>query len=288
LTKKDYRIFAIETDYWRPRTDYLQKIFNVLKGKLQDGDLVTISEKAISTASGKILDESTIHPSMIAHFFAKYWMRYVWGYFLGILCHMKKKTIQRLRAYPIYEGSAHKQTALSHVGFWQALMYGSEGGIDGSNLPYSFVSLPLENPQKIAKETSEYLKAKFGKHIEVMILDTDKTYSFRNFHFTPRPSSIRGIKSCSGLPAYAIGRFLKLKRRATPIALTDYEIDIEEALKIAELANRARGFGAGRNVWDMAEAYGVELTKVTWDMLDQVEHKPIVIIRRLKPSQQPK
>lgn len=286
MTKKDYRILAIKTDYWRPRTDYLQKIFNALKGKLRDGDLVTISEKAISTANGKILDESNIHPSLFAHFIAKYWMRYVWGYVLGVFCHMTKKTIQRLRAYPIYEGSAHKQAALSHAGFWQALMYGSEGGIDGSNLPYSLVSIPLENPQQIANKTSEYLKTKFDKQVEVMILDTDKTYSFRNFHFTPRSRSIEGIRSCSGLPAYAIGRFLKLKRRPTPIALTDYKMDIEEALEIAKLANRARGFGAGKNVWDMAEAYGVELTGVTWDMLDQAEHKPIVIVRRLKSSQQ--
>ena len=46
------------------------------------------------------------------------------------------------------------------------------------------------------------------------------------------------------------------------------------------MANRARGFGAGRNVWDMAETFGVALTYVSWDMLDKVEHKPIVIARQ--------
>jgi len=73
-----------------------------------------------------------------------------------------------------------------------------------------------------------------------------------------------------------------LKRRATPIALVGSKTSVEEALEIAELANRARGFGAGRNVWDMAEAFGVSLTNVTWDMLDRVEHKPIVIVRRVE------
>jgi len=32
----------------------------------------------------------------------------------------------------------------------------------------------------------------------------------------------------------------------------------------------------------MAEAFNVALTSVTWDMLDRVEHKPIVIVRRME------
>ena len=283
LTKKGYKSFAPETGYWRPSTDYHQKIVDAVKGKIRNGDFVTISEKAIATASSNILDESRIHPSLLSHFIAKYWMRYAWGHLLGVVCHLKKKTVLRLRAYPVIEGGAHKQVALNYAGFWQALMHGSEGGIDGSNLPYSFVSLPLKNAQQIAKRIHEHLKTKFGKDVNVMILDTDKTYSFRNFHFTSRPEPVEGIRSCGGVIAYLIGRFLKLKRRATPIALVvSNMVSVEEALKIAELANRARGFGAGRNVWDMAEAFGVALTDVTWDMLDRVEHKPIVLVRRVK------
>ena len=53
----------------------------------------------------------------------------------------------------------------------------------------------------------------------------------------------------------------------------------EEALEIAEVANRVRGFGAGRTVWDMAERFGVGLADVSWGMLETVKHKPIVIVR---------
>ena len=279
---KIYKCFAVETGYWRPGTDYIQNIINNMKGKIENGDFVTVSEKAISTASGNILDESKVRPSKPAHFIAKYWMRYIWGYLLGVLCHFRKKTIKRLRSYPVVEGSAHKHVALEQAGFWQALMYGSEGGIDGSNLPYSYVSLPLKNARYIAEKIRERLLKELGTTVNVMILDTDKTYSFRNFHFTPRPKPIDGIHFCNGLAAYLIGRFLKLKRRATPIAVVGCKISVEETLEIAELANRARGFGAGRNVWDMAEAFSVSLTSVTWDMLDRVKHKPIVIMRRMK------
>ncbi len=282
---KTHKRLPLKTSYWRPSTNYTQKIIESLKGKIKDGDFVTISEKAISTASGNIIDESKTHPTRLARFIAKYWMYYVWGYPLGVFCHLKKRTIARLRSYPLSEGAAHKQVALEHAGFWQTLMHGSEGGIDGSNLPYSYVSLPLKNAHHIAQKIREQIAIELHKNVAVMILDTDKTYSFNNFHFTPRPKPIDGIHSCNGLLAYIIGRFFRLKRRATPIALAGCRISVEEALEIADLANRARGFGAGRNVWDMAEAFNVSLTDVTWDMLDQVEHKPIVIVRRAKAKQ---
>ncbi len=273
----------LKTGYWRPGTDYLERIVDFVKGKIQDGDFVTVSEKAISTASGNILDENDIHTSLLARFIAKYWMRWVWGYILGVVCHLRRSTVQRLRAYPVREGGAHKQVALSLAGFYQTLMHGSEGGIDGSNLAFSFVSLPLKNSQKTASRIRERLKTQLGRDVNVMILDTDKTYSFRNFHFTPRPRPIDGIHVCCGFVSYVVARFLKLKRRATPIAFSGAKpLSVEEALRIAELANRARGFGAGRNVWDMAEVFGVAVTAVTWDMLDRVEHKPIVLVRQVK------
>jgi F420-0:gamma-glutamyl ligase-like protein len=281
---RTYKCLAIETGYWRPGTDYVQRIAESINGKIKNGDFVTISEKAISTASGNIVDESTIHPTKMTSLIAKYWMRHIWGHPLGILCHLKRKTAMRLREYPPTEGAAHKQVALNNAGFWQALLHGSEGGIDGSNLPYSYVSLPLKNPQQIAKNVQAQIKKELHKDIAVMILDTDKTYSFRNFHFTPRPKPIEGIHAFNGLVTYLAGHFFKFKRRATPLGLAGSRIGVDEALGIADLANRARGFGAGRNVWDMAEAFHVYLTEVSWDMLDKVKHTPIVIVRRVKSN----
>lgn len=274
-----YKSLAVRTRYWRPGEDYLKRVVDSIKNRVEDGDLVTISEKALSTALGGLVDESTVQPCWVARFLAKYWMRWVWGYVLGPLCHLRKKTIRRLREYPIREGSAHKQVALERAGFLQALMFGSEGGIDASNLPYSYVSLPLRNAPRIAREIRERIKSELGRNVAVMIIDTDKTYSLGGFHFTPRPRPLRGIHSLGGVLAYVIGRFFRMKRRATPIAVAGSEMPVEEALEISEVANRARGFGAGRTVWDMAETFGVPLTCVTWDMLDRVVHRPIVIVK---------
>jgi F420-0:gamma-glutamyl ligase-like protein len=73
---------------------------------------------------------------------------------------------------------------------------------------------------------------------------------------------------------------LKLERRATPLAVAGCSMSAEAALRVAEVANRARGFGAGRTVWDMAEMFKVSLADVSWEMLETVRHKPIVIVRK--------
>ena len=118
--------------------------------------------------------------SLTAKIISRFWMRIVWGYILGTLCHLGKKLIQRLKEYPIDEGSQHKQVVLQRTGFWQALMWGSEGGIDGSNMPYAYVCLPLETPYKMANEISQKILKVLKKRIFLIIVDTDKTYTFKN------------------------------------------------------------------------------------------------------------
>ena len=274
-----YKAVAVETRYWKPRDDYARDIIEAIKNIVEDGDFVTVSEKAVSTALGNLIDEKTVEPSRLARFIAKYWMRIVWPYILGPVCHLRKKTIDFLRLYPFEEGSHHKQLALQRSAFLQALMHGSEGAIDGSNLPHSYVSLPLENAQEIAQKLRERIETELGKRVFVAIVDTDKTYSLKGFHFSPRPKPIKGIHSLGGVLAYVAGRSLKLKKRATPLAISGPQITTEEALEIARIANRTRGTGAGRTVWDMAKTFNVNLTDVTWKMLDSVKHRPIVIIR---------
>lgn len=274
-----YKVLAITTKYWRPGENYLEEILGSLNSKISDGDFVVISEKAISTALNNIIDENNVKPKRCARWISKYWMRIIWGYFLGPLCHFRGKLLHYLRKYPLEMGSRHKQVALNCAGFLQALMFGSEGGIDGSNLAYSYVSLPLKDAFGVAEEIRKQIWLRLGKKVSVIIVDTDKTFSFRNFHFTPRPKPIEGIHSFGGFITYVVGRMFKLRRSATPIAVVGCRIPVEKALEIAEIANRSRGFGAGRTVWDMAEKFKVELNEVSWEMLETIKHKPIVVVR---------
>src|SRR3990172_4964471 len=178
-----YQALELTTKYWKPGEDYVNEITKTIGKRVVDDDFVVVSEKALSTALGRIVDESRVKPNLSAKIISRFWMRLVWGYFLGVLCRFGKRLILRLRQYPFEDGSRHKHVALQHAGLLQALMFGSEGGIDGSNLPYSYVSLPLENANELADKIREGIRLKLGKNVTVIILDPDKTYSFRTFHF---------------------------------------------------------------------------------------------------------
>jgi F420-0:gamma-glutamyl ligase-like protein len=277
-----YYALPVATKYWKPGEKYLNSIIDAVEKRVADGDFVVISEKALSTALGKIIDESAVRSSLNAKLISRLWMRIIWGYFLSVLCRFGQRLTRRLREYPLEAGSRHKQIALQHAGPLQALMWGSEGGIDGSNLPYSYVSLPLDNPYEVADEIHQQIWRKLKKQVFVLIVDTDKTYSFRNFHFTPRPKPMKGIHSLGGVTAYVIGRTFKFRKRPTPLAVSGDGLQAKEALKIANIADRARGSGSGATVWDMAARFNVAVTGMSWEMLSEVQHKPVVIVRRSK------
>jgi F420-0:gamma-glutamyl ligase-like protein len=197
---------------------------------------------------------------------------------------MKKENIARLRTYPIPEGSRHKQVSLDQAGFLQSLRPFSEGGIDTTNLPYSLASLPLQSPSPLADEIRKSIAAQLGRQVTVVIVDSDKTYSCCGIHLASRATDIKGIVDI-GLFAYLIGRAFKWKARSTPIAWIGSAVSPGHALRVAGLANKMRGHGAGRTTWDMAARFGVALTEVNWEMLEQVEHKPIVILRPVHRNQ---
>ncbi len=274
-----YYALPVATKYWKPGEKYLNRILTAIEKRVADGDFVVVSEKALSTAQGNIIDENAVRPSFTAKLISRLWMRIVWGYFLAALCRFGQRLTRRLRRYPLEAGSRHKQIALQQAGLLQALMWGSEGGIDGSNLPYSYVSLPLDNPYALAEELHQQIWLKLKRKVFVLIVDTDKTYSFRNFHFTPRPKPMKGIHSLGGVTAYIIGRTFRFRKRPTPLAVAGGRLQAKEALKIANIADRARGPGSGATVWDMAARFNVAVTSMSWEMLAKVKHKPVVIVR---------
>ena len=275
-----YYALPIATEYWKPGENYLRGIIDAVEKRVADGDFVVVSEKALSIALGDIVDESSVSPSLNAKLISRFWMRIGWGYFLGVLCRLGPRLRRRLREYPVEAGSRHKQVALQEAGLLQALMWGSEGGIDGSNLPFSYVSLPLNAPYETAALIHRYIWRRLKKKVFVLIVDTDKTYAFRNFYFTPHPKPLRGIHSVGGVTSYVIGRLFKFRKRPTPLAVAGGGLQAKEALKIANIADRARGPGSGATVWDMAARFNVSATGINWDMLSKVKHKPIVIVRR--------
>ncbi len=271
---------TLRTKYWLPGTDYIRNIVEFVKTNAKENDFIVISEKAISTAQCRLVNEEKITSGLSAKFLANFWMRKIWGFILGVMTRLSRANIDRLRKYPVEVGAAHKQTVLIYSGPFYALKNFSEGGIDVSNLPYQYACLPLKEPKIIARNISSNIFKKAHKRVIVIISDSDKTFSFRNIHFSSRPTSVKGIFNI-GPCAYFLGRFFKMRPRSTPIAISRDEIDAEYALRISAISNKARRSGAGRTVWDVANRFGVGITKVTWEMLQNSVHRPVVIVRKL-------
>jgi len=277
------KAIRVRTRYWRPGTDWLGETAGAVAAILQDGDLVTVSEKAISTAEGLVVDESVVRAGALARLLVAFWTRKIWGGPLGRLTKLRQNTLSRLRNYPVEEGSAHKQVALTHSGLLQSLRHYSEGGIDASNLPFSLVSLPLPEPRSYAERIRRVLLEK-GKRVSVMIVDGDTTYTYRNLHLSPRRVGVPGLIHRGGFLTFVLGRMLGLKSRSTPLAIVGEQMNPDWALTLANVAHRVRGHGAGRTVWDMTETLETGLTGVTWEMLDEIRHFPIVIVRTVKEA----
>jgi len=192
---------------------------------------------------------------------------------------LKSQTLMNLKDYPAEEGAAHKQTALWQVGLLQSLRHYSEGGIDASNLPYTYVSLPLGRPIEVADEIRESVLQRTGKKVTVIIMDGDTTHSWRNLHLAPRVVDTPGLIHFGGVLTFIIGRLFGFKARQTPIAVSGEPINPDRALWYAKLFHRLCGGGAGRTVWSMSKNMETSFTGVTWEMLEEVAHFPVTLMR---------
>lgn len=270
---------AVKTKYWLPGENIYRYLIYVADKIAEDGDIIVISEKALAVAEGRLIDESKVKPNILSIIITYILMRIIWAYILGPLCRFKLKTINFLRRYPIREGAAHKQICLRIAGLLQALKHYSEGGIDLTNVPYSYSCLPLDKPMEKAKEIWLKIYRETGKRIGVLIVDSDKTYSLGRLHVTSRPNAIKGIKPLLGIIALIIGRSLRWKMYATPVATFGVKLNVNEILRVADLADKIRGTGAGATAWDVAERFNVKPDEVTWKMLLSIKHTPIVVVR---------
>ncbi|RLG72294.1 MAG: hypothetical protein DRO23_10650 [Thermoprotei archaeon] len=280
-----YTILAkpVKCKYWKPGTNIVKYLCKKLKNKVKDGDIIVFSEKALATALGAIIDESEIAPSMFSKVIVFLLMRVIWGYMLGILTKLKKETLEWIRKYPVAEGAAHKQLALILGGLLQVLKPSSEAGIDTSNLPYSYASLPLNScsiVEKLRKTLSKCLEA----NIAVMIVDSDRTYYNKKYSIalSSRKTCVKGLINL-GVLSYISGRMFRahFKPKATPVSYAGPCMSLELMLEIAEIADKVRGVGAGRTVFEMARRFNTSLNGVTWEMLSSINHYPIVIVRIL-------
>lgn len=269
-----YYVIPIETGYIKPKGS-LNPIIEPATKLMNDGDYLVIAETPISVSQGRLVDEAKYKPSLKAKFLAVIWSKYIWGYILGPLLKIKKRTIKNLRKLP-KETSAHKEVVLQLYGWKHALKPASEAGIDLSNAPGTSVSLLPENPEEVAKS----LKKKINKDVTVMIIDTDATYMKNGHYFTGLPIAIDGIEANKGVIGYVKGQ-LSENMGSTPLGCSR-KISVGEGLKIANIAEEYQKSldTAMPTIHSVKSVLNVDGGVVTVEDLDSITHTPAVILRK--------
>jgi len=271
----DYIVIPIETGYIKPNDD-LSCIIEPARELMEDGDYLVIAETPISVSQGRLVDEAEYTPSLTAKFLTTVWSKYLWGYVLGPLLKIKKRTIKNLRKLP-EQTKAHKEVVLQLYGLKHALKPASEAGIDLSNAPGTCVSLLPENPEKVAVD----LKQEIQKNVCVMIIDTDATYMKNGKYFTGLPIAIDGIDADNGFFGYLKGQ-LSENMGSTPLGCSE-KMDVESALKIANIAEDYQKSLSTemKTIHSVKAVLGSEIDEVTIEDLDSITHTPAVIIRHV-------
>jgi len=285
---RSYIAIPLRSKIWRPKTDFKNKIVEMVEGVVADGDYVVVSEKALSVALGLLYDESSIKSDLYSKAMTYLTTRVLWGTLLGRVCKLSPETLSLLRAYPLADGARHKKLALRIGGLLQALKPTSEAGIDTTNIPGYLVSLPLEKPFEVAQEIREHIAKKLKVDVHVVIADSDKCYKLKPLprliltsRGTGLPSSV-DLGFLSFLVARAFSRLFS--PYATPLGFSPRDIDLDELLIVSELADRARGPGAGRTLFEVEKKLGLKAVEITWEALDSLPHYPVVVVKKAKRS----
>jgi len=274
-----YYCKPVETNYFKANEGY-SRLIDVLINNCSEGDYIYISETPISTIEGNLIDESEINSGITSFLITELWCRYLWGYFLCPLLGYNERTIKNLRQMP-KEARKHKEFILKRYGLKHALQPTAEAGVDLSNVPGNFVSLLPENPEKSASKIKNMIKKQSNKDVEIIIIDTDPTYKFRNIYFTTLPQSIKGIKNDTGIFGYVLRAFTK-KVGATPLATT-IDMDIEELINMANIVEECQKNNSTNffeTIYNMQEKFNVKYDEITVEMLDSVKHIPAVILHK--------
>mgnify|MGYP000945579372 CR=1 FL=1 len=278
MSTPEYYVIPVKTGYIKPNESY-DVIIESAKDFLEDGDFLVISETPIAISQGRLVDEALFKPSILSIFLADVWSKYIWGYILGPILGIKKRTIQNLRNLPP-EARSHKEVVLKHYGLKYALKPASEAGIDLSNAPGTYVSLLPHNPGDVVADIAGKISKNLGKEVVVIIIDTDVTYELLGKRFTSLPISAKGIKANLGIFGYFLGRFGKIIG-PTPLAVSKFQ-KLNKVMKIAKIADDYQNENehSMKTVYDMGKVFNDKIDGVTIEMLDSIQHMPAVILRK--------
>jgi len=270
--------------YWFPGGNFVKEIVRNYKEYLDNGSIIAISEKAVSIALGNIYDESTIKLDPISKYLTKFINSYLWGRVFYKLFKHGENFLQIINEIPLEYLAIHKKLSIKYGGVHHFIKPYSEAGIDTTNLPYYYVSLPLKNANRVVREIREDIVKLVDKDVYVILVDSDRTFKpkhTRTLAISTRPSCVRGIIDLGGL-AYIVGRVFakKFTEYPTPVAYNGYWLGLPRILKITKIAEKSMGCGLGRTVIEMLRNLSKSsFSEVKWVDMSRIKHYPAVVVK---------
>ncbi len=283
--RRRYKLCIIKrpSRYWLPGTDVVKEIVDIYGSMIKDGDIIVVSDKALSIALSNIYDENLISVDPITIIMTFLTSRILWGYLLRQL-FIDINTVKIMVETPLELLAKHKKLALYYGGIKHFLKPLSEFGIDTVNLPYYYVSIPIKNIAKVVKEIKLSIENRLSVDVNILVVDTDRCFVpkyVKSIALATRPSTVRGVIDL-GVIAYILGRTFKdsFERFPTPTAYVGIQLDLYTILRLARIGEKFRGCGIGRNIIEMIRVLDSEhLNSLTWLSLRRVKHYPVIILR---------
>jgi coenzyme F420-0:L-glutamate ligase/coenzyme F420-1:gamma-L-glutamate ligase len=150
------QIFPVIVKKEIQKGDDLVKLFLSNFKDLQDGDVIIISQKAISKQEGRVIELASVIPSLLA---------------VGIGSEYKKDP----RLVEVILSESQRIVRMENGIIITQTKHGfvcANAGVDESNMPHGFVSLLPENPDKSAHQFAKTIQEKAKKKVAVLISDT--------------------------------------------------------------------------------------------------------------------
>jgi F420-0:gamma-glutamyl ligase-like protein len=270
--------------YWFPGSNFIRDIVRRYRDSLDDGSVIVITEKAVSVALGNIYDESVIKSDIISKYLTLIVNSYLWGRILYRVFRHGDDFLRLIKEVPLEHLTTHKKLSIKYGGLKHFIKPYSEGGIDATNLPYYYVSLPLRNADKVVREVREDIVKLVCKDVYVLLIDSDRTFKPKqtsSIAISTRPSYIKGIIDLGGL-GYILGRLFPkvFSEYPTPVAYEGFWYGLPRILKIAKIAEGFMGHGLGRIAIDMLRNLGKkDFSDVRWVDMNRVKHYPVIVVK---------
>lgn len=160
----DYERIPVKTHVVKYGDNIIEVVKKYTEGKLNDGDMIFISEKCVACTQNRAIPLSEIHPSRLATFLSHFVTKTPHGIGLGMpeTMHYAIKECGTLRILAAAAAGAIGKL-IGKKGWFYIVAGRKAASIDGPTPntipPYNqYVVLGPENPNKVAKEISEAIK----------------------------------------------------------------------------------------------------------------------------------